>query len=555
MKNTFIMRLAVTTMAAVAICNSAFAAENTAVTASAEIRETGVLDIKVKNAQFESVEGFLNVVVALSDEVFSSLPTSNVMYKTIAVDPEHGTASLQLTIPESFKSGQYYITTADDTDKPYKNILGFVGSDFNNSLLTEVNGASNVDDMWAVLEVTDKFDFCDTLLHNYGREAANYVFSQKPRGGYTDGRVLIDRYIEGEAVARLLTDDVKMSEIIRIYSPHLGMEKLEKYDALTETVKTEVDSLVKKSDSLKTMSFELAFEDMVRTAGFKCAADHDVLATDYIDYATANGISLDAYNKLSDYSKDSVFLFMEDSIKTALCMETVNSAFAAAVSKETTKASASLKSDGNSGGGGGGGRVAVPSAETPIPQKEPNYSASQQGNSVFSDISGHWAEEYITKMNEQGIVSGIGDGSFAPDRSVTRAEFVKMICVMNGVSGGTDGAFKDINTGDWYYKYVIAAYSAGLINGVGDGSFAPDRSISREDAAVIISRVIKTKQMNNSSTFADYDKISDYAREAVGLLVAAGVVKGDDKGNFNPQNAISRGETAALLVRMQENAE
>ncbi len=563
MKKSFISRLAATSVAAVVLCHSAVMADTSSVTASVGLSDAGRLNVSVKNAKFDSVEGFLNVVVALSDETFLVPPTANVMYKTVAVDPEVGTASLQLTVPSVFKSGQYYITTVDDTNTPYQNIFGFVGSGFDSGLVTEVNGAASGAGVLSVLSGTSKFDFADTLMTSYGRGAADYVYRQKPAGGYaSDGKTLIDNYIKGEAVTRLLNDNVKMGEIIRIYSPHLGTERLTQYEALSGAVKTEADSLVKKSDSLKTMSFENAFRDIVDTAGFKCAADHDVLGADYLTYAAANSISLEAYNKLSDYSKDSVFLLMEDSIKSALCMENVNSAFSAAVLQETENPSVPPSDDttinsgnGGGGGGGGGGGVAVPPAETPIPEKETDITPPQHSNAVFGDVAGHWAEKYIEKMKEQGIISGIGNGLFAPDRSVTRAEFVKMICVMNNISGGNDTAFKDVSPEAWYYAYVNAAHSAGLVNGVSDNSFAPDSPISREDAAVIISRLAGDIAKNSAASFADAEQISDYAKDAVELLAAMGVVKGDEKGNFNPQNAISRGETAALLVRIQENAE
>ncbi len=504
MKKIFITRLAATFIAAVVLCHSTFAAVPASISATVKFDKKNSLTIYIEDAQFNSVEGFLTVVITPPEVDFSEFPSGNVVYNTVSGNTETGTGEVSLIMPSEFDSGRYYIRSFDDKGE-YLNILGYVND-------TDRTIENKVELMNAQMET----------------EAVEYLFSNSSK---------------------------TFGEMLRIYSPNLGFDKVETYNNLSDAEKKEIEGLAIKSSSLKTMGFDNAFKDMVNTARFKCAADHEILGEDYLAYATANSISLEQYNGLSDYSKDCVFLLMEDSIENALCMEEVNNAFSSAVTKEAENPSVppviETKPTPNPGGGG----VSVPPAETPLPEKQQDHEQKPEGNAAFSDISGHWAEDYITKMKAQGIISGIGNGQFAPDRSVTRAEFVKMICVMSNVSGGAGSVFTDVKADDWYYSYVNAAYSAGLINGVGDGEFAPQSPISREDAAVIIARLVKDKPKANLISFTDEENISDYAKEAVALLTAMGVVKGDDKGRFNPQNSISRAETAALLVRIQESTE
>ncbi len=162
----------------------------------------------------------------------------------------------------------------------------------------------------------------------------------------------------------------------------------------------------------------------------------------------------------------------------------------------------------------------------------------------------HWAYESIGKMSEMGIISGY-DGNFNPDNDVTRAEYIKMLCKIFGISESTEAVFGDVSSNDWYAPFVYGAAKEGLVSGDGT-NFRPNDSISREDAAVMLYRFMNYKSINfdktNETTFADSSEFSIYAVEAIENLAAAGIINGKGDGIFAALDSMTRAEAAKLLL-------
>ncbi len=177
-------------------------------------------------------------------------------------------------------------------------------------------------------------------------------------------------------------------------------------------------------------------------------------------------------------------------------------------------------------------------------------TASEQ-TKTFSDLpSSHWAFDAVQKLVSKGILNGYGDGSFAPDQAVSRAELVKMICLAANLKG-TGQTFDDVNTNDWYYSYISASAANGIVSGA-DGKFRPNDLIKREDAALILYRVAKmlnTEFSETETTVTDFDSVSAYAKEAVSALSGAGIITGYDDGSFKPAGHLTRAQAAVILVR------
>ena len=210
-------------------------------------------------------------------------------------------------------------------------------------------------------------------------------------------------------------------------------------------------------------------------------------------------------------------------------------------------------SNGRRSGGGGGSSAANRGTSSPVKNSVPVKSSpnTAENTKKLSDINGHWAESDIRKLYEKGIVNGFEDGNFYPDNAVTRAEFVKIMCGMFGLSGNESCSFNDVSSNDWFYAQVCAAESYGLITGNDNGSFVPLEAITREDAAVIIQRLIKAEITQNIE-FADSHKISDYASEAIKALAGKGIMNGYGDNTINPKGRITRAETAAIILRAAE---
>jgi len=177
-------------------------------------------------------------------------------------------------------------------------------------------------------------------------------------------------------------------------------------------------------------------------------------------------------------------------------------------------------------------------------------------NINFSDITNHWAKDDIEFVVSQGLFSGIGEGKFAPDLSMTRGMFVTALGRMAkaDVSSYKTSKFADVKTDAYYMGYVEWAAKNNIVNGVGENNFAPDKSITREQMAVIITSYAKSigfdlLKINKENIFADSSNTSSYAKEAVKYMQIAGIISGKNDNQFDPQGTATRAEVSAVLKR------
>lgn len=183
-------------------------------------------------------------------------------------------------------------------------------------------------------------------------------------------------------------------------------------------------------------------------------------------------------------------------------------------------------------------------------EEEPvNPTPGEDTKSEFTDLpSSHWAYEAVTALKDLGIINGVSADSFAPDNNVTRAEFTKMVAVLFGLKAtSTESKFADCGADDWFTPYVLAAAEAGYVNGVDDTHFAPDAQITRQDICTILGRVLDANEAAAEAGFTDADQIQDYAVQYVKSFVALGVVNGYEDGTFRPEVSATRAEAAKIL--------
>jgi|GEM_PF-277172 len=169
---------------------------------------------------------------------------------------------------------------------------------------------------------------------------------------------------------------------------------------------------------------------------------------------------------------------------------------------------------------------------------------------IDKDYSGHWAEGTIKSWLDNSYVTGYPDGSFKPEGLVTRAEFVKMVNNLFGYTETSNVSFTDINQNDWFYQEVQIAFKAGYIDGVSKTKFAPNDKLTREQAAVIISKIMKLNESSQSAEiFTDSNTISSWAKDYVGSAYEAKLIKGYNDNSFRPQDPIKRAEAIVTLDR------
>lgn len=181
----------------------------------------------------------------------------------------------------------------------------------------------------------------------------------------------------------------------------------------------------------------------------------------------------------------------------------------------------------------------------------------------FTDLdAAAWATDYIYGLAAREIVSGQGDGTFDPNRSVTRAEFVKM--VMMGLDlyekGDRASTYSDVAADAWYRDIVAAAAEAGIVTGYEDGTFGAERTISRQEMATIALRAFEQLPVTlpgdedvaltdkvAAQEFGDQWAIADWAADAVSRMQRAGIINGTESGDFDPDANATRAEASKII--------
>lgn len=186
---------------------------------------------------------------------------------------------------------------------------------------------------------------------------------------------------------------------------------------------------------------------------------------------------------------------------------------------------------------------------------------------TFSDVpQSHWAYSVIDEASDDGIMNGKAAGVFAPNATLTRAEYATMLYnlapesdVMKLVHGSTaDNGLYDVDGNAWYADTVSWAVARGVFKN-NDGSFSPNRTITREEMAVatyeFLHKYCDGKFVLDSiyKGFTDDAAFSSSAnRDKVYILVNNGIIAGKSDGSFDPQGSLTRAEAAAMAVRVSD---
>lgn len=191
----------------------------------------------------------------------------------------------------------------------------------------------------------------------------------------------------------------------------------------------------------------------------------------------------------------------------------------------------------------------------------PSAFAAEGGG--FTDVSkDHWAYDAITEAVAAGYFKGVSDTAFDPEGTLTRAMLVTVLARAAGAETDDNAStgFSDVAAGTWYTGAVAWAAENGVVTGDGDGTFAPDRAATRQETATIFLRLLKLlnktlPEIEEVKTFTDAADIAAWAEEAVETMQTAGVLTGYPDGSFLPQNPLTRAEAATLLCRFLKAAE
>ncbi len=173
----------------------------------------------------------------------------------------------------------------------------------------------------------------------------------------------------------------------------------------------------------------------------------------------------------------------------------------------------------------------------------------------FDDlVPGAWYYKEMREILEKDLFSGLGNRRFAPDAPMTRAMVVQVLYNLEKQpKSREDLSFADVAEDGWYYDAVAWAVSEGLVQGVSQREFQPDRAMSRQELATILWRYCEKPQAQADLTaFFDGGTIGTFAREALSWMVEQQLLRGSG-GQLRPADPVSRVETAAIFQRMLQS--
>ena len=214
------------------------------------------------------------------------------------------------------------------------------------------------------------------------------------------------------------------------------------------------------------------------------------------------------------------------------------------VIKATTKPSTTVKK------GSADASVSVPAVTAP--------------GTTFSDVKNHANKAAIEALASRGIINGMGQGTFMPNKTMTRAEFAAIVTRALGLTAKDTKVFSDVPSSKWYAGYIGTANSSGIVNGVGSGKFNPDGTITRQEAAAMVARAAKLCGLDTSmdagatkdvlAQFGDYRSVASWAKESLAFCYYTNILD-QSALKIEPTKAILRCEIAQMLYNMLTAAE
>lgn len=316
-----------------------------------------------------------------------------------------------------------------------------------------------------------------------------------------------------------------------------------KYASLSETTKLEIAKMEKGDYYADPVSYILAHRDALCTASVNAATSWQTIGTVISDFNTVCSLGFSTTNEdiknlaLMELARNKPYESKTDLI----------TAITTAIRNAQNGGTYNNSSSSTSGVGSSRPSTSPSTSISPIP---PTPSTPGAGNG-FNDIENvSWAKDAIEYLADKEIIHGKGNNTFAPNDSIKREEFAKILVEAFECEGGVAVEFEDVEQEQWYAPYINMAVEAGFVSGYSESVFGVGNSITRQDACVMLARAAGFDLENagdGAAKFRDKDDISSYALAAVSVMAEKGLVNGTTNGEFLPKKPITRAEAAKIL--------
>lgn len=536
---------AMVTAAAVSVCASAQETAQEALTVSAyfdtasqQLTVSGTTDLRALTVYLS--------VTHKGDTVTEESLAGQTALLTVTAPLADGTFEKKLQLPDAMPGGIYEVT-ATSGGKTASAVFSYINRSQTEAIVDAVNASRSTAEVQTVLaDHLEALGIDAALFEARGGEIAAILTGRRPSGGYVFDS-LMDTLNQALAAAEIKQGET-LTAVIERYVPGQISDSAD-YKNLDAAVEKELLTLLKAADFTGD-SFGNVYVQNLFLAKLMAATDHiGVRDAVYKHYRVA-GLDLSAYENLnSTYKKDYAMKALYRA--NVQRFDAIRPAYDQAIAEAKSLSDGST--GGSTGGGGGGSRPGGVSGGSGGTGGSFAVDAETAGEidaaPRYTDMTFHWSRDMVEQLSEAGIIAGYEDGSFRPDTTVTRAEFAKLIAQSIGLRGDDAYPFSDVTASDWFAPFVFRCANAEIIRGY-DGAFYPQDEITRQDAAVMLHRMLAARGivLNGTAAFADQDQIAAYAREAVAALADAGIITGYEN-LFSPQDLTTRAEAAAMLCR------
>ena len=489
--------------------------------------------VKVYGKSGNTSASSVNLVVMQKGKLPGSvMPASIVIAKTFS----GGEYSTEIKLAETIAAGEYEVFA---TSKYIDTAATFIVPDHDTAgvILQEVNRASTADAVSSALATDPTALGLSNEEFSLPGDIGALVYAQRPEGGYASLEDLIAACRRAYVCTKLKASE-NAETVLKKYSDELLIDFAD-YKNLSDGEKAELLSILSKQE-YTAENFSDIFEESTLLARLKASIGWVEFGNILVEDPAISGIDV---SEGSEYSKlgntDEVYRIIYEKRAGFNALTDVKTAFDEAV-KQLKKTQSSGGGSSSSGGGSSSSKVIVTAGVT---------SSGKFPTEAKSDVEGHWAEEYILSLSQKGYMKGYGDGTYKPDKAVTRAEFLKLAECIVSLPAADTTEFSDVAEGSWYYLCVAKFEKAGIARGE-NGKFNPDALITRQDAAAIVYRIMEySGKAPEAGSDVFTDEIAEYAKTAVNALAGASILSGKD-GIFAPYDNTTRAEAAVIISKV-----
>ena len=493
-------------------------------------------------------DAFGNAQELFDGETVSTLKTKLMAVKRGTLDSNAG-AGFVLPIKTTDKGGTYRVRAAVTSGETAKSLTAaeqtYLDGSAQKQIVTEIQREpkATLEEMLRRYckdsdnEIMPEIDFSDEIYRAYQEEVLDAFVRMREEKAMVEVSDVIKNFQYALTLTNLKYNDIteiSLDNIIYIFDL-----KSEPYftEAMRSAVVKSMNDAKGKKAFTGAADVQKAFDAAVFLEAVS-AAERSELTQLVEAYQHILGVSYDGYNALQ-----------VNKGLTGISFKSVEE-FKAAFEKRKEEIDQNEKpTPSRPSGGGGGGKVSFTSE--PVAQIPEENDNTRQMKKFYDIAHVSWAHEAIAFLSERGI-NGKAEGVFAPDDILKREEGAKMLlAALEFTAEKGNETFADARADAWYMPYLATVSRMGYFLGDENGNFGIGESLSREDFAVVLLRVLQGHGVSISTgenvSFADDGEIAYYAKSAVRKLTACGIINGMDQNNFCPKQSVTRAQAAKML--------